>query len=98
MKLKINKGIFTSLLAGTLVFSGICACKKSDEESLESHNIKGHETNFYIENMFINDDDFVLLNVGDHDTIGVLFQDKKIRLLIQEVSLLKDKIGRLNNE
>lgn len=81
MKLKINKGIFTSLLAGTLVFSGICACKKSDEESLESHNIKGHETNFYIENMFINDDDFVLLNVGDHDTIGVLFQDKKIRLL-----------------
>ena len=82
MKIKVNKKIVAFVMAGVLATgaTGI-AIKKSNETENTFPNEYGHETNLFIENIFVDDDDFILLDVGNHDDFGVLFQNSKMNYI-----------------
>ena len=79
MKIKVSKAILSGLLAGSLVCSG-CSIKRKDSNNIYQIR-EGHEPILFFENAFVHENDFVLLNVGDHDTIGTWFQDSKMKVL-----------------
>ena len=88
LKFKLNEKILPILLAGvTLVGTGIGAYKlgvrkgiKNTQDAISEENEIGHDDINPLLNFKVEDDEFVLLDVGDHDSIGTSFQDKKMRL------------------
>ena len=77
MKLSINKRILPFLLTGVMAVS-MTGCSSSRADEAKNHT--GHSDFSYAFNFSLDPDEFILLNVGDHDSLGVLFQDKKMEV------------------
>ncbi len=86
--LRLNRRALAALLAGvTILGSGHIAYRlgvkngiKSIQNSIAEENEIGHDNINPLINFKVDDDEFVLLDVGDHDTVETNFQDKKMRL------------------
>ncbi len=82
-KLKINKKLVAGLLAGTIVITsaGYIAKKQHDDKYGKPTitNSIGHtDINPYI-NFNLDEEDFVVLDMGDHDTVKTHFDERKAR-------------------
>ena len=85
--LKVNKKFVSILLAvGVLAGGTGYALTHMSAPEVKVENAIGHEE---INPIFaIDDKDFVVLNVGDHNSIGVHFQDRKMKMCNeQDISL-----------
>lgn len=83
-RLKVSKRFLSILLAASITTgAGIGTVKlaekiASDKNSTRIENQIGHEDFGLITSWNLDDADFVILDVGDHDTIETHFQEKKI--------------------
>lgn len=83
-RLKVSKRFLSIMLATTMTIGiGAAAAKVgkmvlSKEQPPTIENQIGHEDFNLITSWNLDDSDFVILDVGDHDTIETHFQDKKI--------------------
>lgn len=80
---KVKVPITAIVLLGSLAAggTGVFVLKKSYETNNEYENQNGRENSLFIQDLLMDEDDFVLLEVGDHNTFGTFFQDKKIEYL-----------------
>lgn len=87
--IKVNKKFIAALLAVGVLGGGtayILTHQEAPDTRVE--NEVGHDDINPILNLAIDDKDFVVLNVGDHDSKGVHFQNKKMRMCNkQDISL-----------
>lgn len=84
-KINIRKNIIPVLLAGT-VLTGVGVSKykanKDKELTITSSydNFKGYDSIGLFSTGDVCDDNFVVLDIGDHDSIETKFQDRKMKL------------------
>lgn len=82
-KLKINKGAVAALLAGTILVGsavGHAISTTTDEqEGVRVENEVGHDDFIPLPFLDVDHEDFVVLDVGNHNWDGVLFQDYKMK-------------------
>lgn len=86
-KIKVSKAFLSLLLSGALIGGSGLIFKLGKEIgtreiSLEysDDNEIGYDDISFISNFGVDDRNFVILDVGDHDTIGENFQNRKMRL------------------
>ena len=83
-KLKVSKRFLSVLLATSITLGGGLGTLKlakfiaDDKEPTKQENQIGHEDFGLVTSWNIDDKDFVILDIGDHDTIKTHFQEKKI--------------------
>lgn len=78
-KLNIN---WTRLLAGglaTLIPLSLAGCGKTNQGDVIVNNI-GYSNVRLIDETGLDPNNFAVLDVGDHDSIGISFQDKKLKM------------------
>ncbi len=85
-RLKVSKSLLSLLVAGTIAVGttgliGTMVLKHHESEKPRIENEIGHEDFGLITSWNLDDRDFVILDIGDHDTIETHFQDKKISYL-----------------
>lgn len=82
-KVKLNKKgkALAFLLAGTVLASGVGMIHHFNEESEEKsiENEVGHDNILPLPFLSIDDKDFVVLDIGDHQDIGTYFQNEKMK-------------------
>lgn len=82
-KLKINKKKVSLLLAGFILTGSIGGTvyhfMKEDKDEVKVENEIGHENIFPGLNLSVDDQDFVVLDIGNHEDIGTYFQDMKMK-------------------
>lgn len=82
-KLKINKKKVSLLLAGFILTGSIGGTvyhfMKEDKDEVKVENEIGHENIFPGLNFSVDDQDFVVLDIGNHEDIGTYFQDMKMK-------------------
>lgn len=82
-KLKINKKKVSLLLAGFILTGSIGGTvyhfMKEDQDEVKVENEIGHENIFPGLNLSVDDQDFVVLDIGNHQDIGTYFQDMKMK-------------------
>ena len=86
-RLKVSKGILSLIVAGTItlgatgLIGGLTLKHQQAAEQPKAENSIGHEDFGLVTAWNLDDRDFVILDIGDHDTIETHFQDKKITYL-----------------
>ena len=80
-KVKIPKKAIALITALVIGGTGTLVLKKSYETKNDFENQNGRENRFFIQSFLMDEDDFVILDVGDHNTFGVLLQGKKMEYL-----------------
>ena len=85
-RLKVSKSILSLLVAGTLTLGstgliGNLVLKHHEAAQPKAENSIGHSDFGLVTAWNLDDRDFVILDIGDHDTIETHFQDKKITYL-----------------
>jgi len=78
--LKIRNGVICSIVAA-LVLAGGATCitlANRASSSVVVENEVGMSDISFLGSMFIDKSNFAVLNVGDHDSVGVHFQDRKM--------------------
>ena len=85
-RLKVSKSILSLLVAGTIAVGstgliGTLVLKHHEAENPKAENSIGHSDFGLVTAWALDDKDFVILDIGDHDTIETHFQDKKITYL-----------------
>ena len=85
-RLKVSKSILSLLVAGTIAVGstgliGTLVLKHHEAENPKAENSIGHSDFGLVTAWALDDRDFVILDIGDHDTIETHFQDKKITYL-----------------
>lgn len=82
-KLKINKKKVSLLLAGFILTGSIGGVayhfRGEDKDEVKVENEIGHENIFPGLNLSVDEEDFVMLDIGNHQDIGTYFQDKKMK-------------------
>lgn len=89
-KLRLNKqGFLALLLAGTITISGLVALlQKNDSPEVTIENGIGYTNINPIKNWNVHPEDFVVLDIGDHNSVKTHFQDKKMKMCNeQDISL-----------
>lgn len=79
--LKISKRTIAIIVASSIAAGGLgyaLTTLFSKHRVVHDKNSIGYEDINYIHDFNVNPEDFVILNVGDHDSIGTWSQDKKI--------------------
>lgn len=79
-KLRLSKKILAFLLAGTLTAGGTTLVLKhlDDKDLPRVENQNGHTDINPFVNWSVNEEDFVVLDAGDHNSVRTRFQDKKM--------------------
>jgi len=87
--IKVNKKFLSILLAGVVLAGGTgYALTHMSAPEVRVENETGHEDINPIWNLAIDDADFVVLNVGNHDSVEVHFQNRKMKMCNeQDISL-----------
>ena len=86
-RLKVSKSILSLLVAGTItlgatgVIGGLALKHQQAAEQPKAEYSIGHDDFALVTSWNLDDRDFVILDIGDHDTIETHFQDKKISYL-----------------
>ena len=80
-KVKIPKKAIALITALVIGGTGTLVLKKSYETKNDFENQNGRENRFFIQSFLMDEDDFVILDVGDYNTFGVLLQGKKMEYL-----------------
>lgn len=80
-KVKLSKRAIAWILGGTMLTGGIITgiSLANRHRVVHDENSIGYEDINHILNWTVNPEDFVLFNVGDHDSCSTWFQDEKIR-------------------
>lgn len=94
-QIKLSKQFIAILMAGAIVGTGYGAYKLGSrngarEAQLEfaDENEIGYDNINAIHNMSVNDKNFVILDIGDHDTVKTSFQNRKMTMCNeQDISL-----------
>ena len=84
-KLKINKKYLAWILTGAITLTGVgfilksCGNEETSDNTISTsiENQIGHTNINPWFNMSVDSDDFVVLDMGDHDTVRTHFEDKK---------------------
>ena len=83
---KIYKKSLTTLLVATnfvLLPSLLSGCTIKDDYSVDvNDNTIGHDDISSFMNPMLGSEDFVVLDIGDHDSIGVGNQNRKLMLIV----------------
>ena len=82
-RLKVSQSILSLLIAGTITLGttgaiGNLVLKHHEQENPRIENEIGHSDFGLVPAWALDDEDFVMLDIGDHDTIETHLQDKKI--------------------
>ena len=79
-KIKISKRLLAFIVAGSITAGGTATFYKLTKKNPNKiENSVGYEDINPIFNLSLDDKDFVVLNVGSHDSIGVHFQNRKMK-------------------
>lgn len=79
-KIKINKRVAAAILAGSVTFGGILAYVLPKRQPVpKTENELGYEKVGLIFNSNLDPEDFVILDLGDHNDVAINFEDRKIK-------------------
>lgn len=83
LKLKIRKGKIAAILAGVVLTGTIGGVLyqhfSSKEDDTKQENQVGHEDLIPLPFLAVDDEDFVVLDIGNHQDIGTFFQNQKMK-------------------
>lgn len=80
-KVKVPKTAIALISTLGIGGTGALVLKKSYETKNDFENQNGRENSWFFQSLLMDEDDFVILDVGDHNTFGVLLQGKKMDYL-----------------
>lgn len=82
-KLKIRKGKIAAILAGVVLTGTIGGVLyqhfSSKEDDTKQENQVGHEDLIPLPFLSVDDEDFIVLDIGNHQDIGTFFQNQKMK-------------------
>lgn len=83
LKLKIRKGKIAAILAGVVLTGTIGGVLyqhfSSKEDDTKQENQVGHEDLIPLPFLSVDDEDFIVLDIGNHQDIGTFFQNQKMK-------------------